>query len=371
PASSYPPPTQLPLLPPVPVSDDDEEPSTVEHLLEKVAQPALKVAGSRRSDPKLKGKSKSSTIPHTASEAALGPKQKALPTLSAQPEPKRQHGWAAGTANYSTDDVDNLLDAVEAVLPLGGLAWIEVAQIFSTRSIPLGHPERSAKLLELKFKQATLIFGNVTIHLQVHVMEQAPYRVLLGRPFDVITKSRITNSTEGHQFISITDPNTGEHTSLLTYPRGCLPHTQQNNKPHISEVLPTSVQELNNEEIQTLYLLKSFKGQDIPEKRTLFELQKQLEEKSPVGQRSCWGWCKYCYRQAPKKTFKDAKKAACEAFDSCPTDVICRFINRSWRFMSAYHQGLTGKAAEWAVHKQKGHWAVSHSAMMHIKAIVS
>ncbi|KXN87105.1 hypothetical protein AN958_09093, partial [Leucoagaricus sp. SymC.cos] len=60
----------------------------------------------------------------------------------------------------------------------------------------------------------------VTIHLQVHVMEQAPYRLLLGRPFDVITESRIANSMEGHQFISITDPNTGEHASLSTYPRG-------------------------------------------------------------------------------------------------------------------------------------------------------
>ncbi|KXN89039.1 hypothetical protein AN958_06390 [Leucoagaricus sp. SymC.cos] len=67
-------------------------------------------------------------------------------------------------------------------------------------------------------KNVPFNFGNVTIHLQVHVMEQAPYRVLLGRPFDVITESWIANSTEGHQFISITDPNTGEHTSLSTYP---------------------------------------------------------------------------------------------------------------------------------------------------------
>ncbi|KXN86542.1 hypothetical protein AN958_09952 [Leucoagaricus sp. SymC.cos] len=96
-----------------------------------------------------------------------------------------------------------------------------------------------------------------------------------------------------------------------------------------------------------------------------FEIARQWHESSN------WGWCKYHYRQAPKKTFKDAKKAAREAFDSCPTDVIHHFINRSWRFMSAYCQGLTGKAAEWAVCKQKGHWAVSHSAMMHIKAIVS
>ncbi|KXN85531.1 hypothetical protein AN958_11172 [Leucoagaricus sp. SymC.cos] len=78
-------------------------------------------------------------------------------------------------------------------------------------------------------KNVPFNFGNVTIHLQVHVMEQAPYRVLLGRPFDVITESGITNSTEGHQFIGITDPNTGECASLSTYPQGCLPHMQEVN----------------------------------------------------------------------------------------------------------------------------------------------
>ncbi|KAF9441615.1 hypothetical protein P691DRAFT_799222 [Macrolepiota fuliginosa MF-IS2] len=64
-----------------------------------------------------------------------------------------------------------------------------------------------------------------------------------------------------------------------------------------------------------------------------------------------WGWYKYCYQQAPKNTFDGAKKATYVAFDACPVD--------SWRFMSAYHVGLTGKAATWAVCKQKGHHSVS------------
>ncbi|THU81204.1 hypothetical protein K435DRAFT_694063, partial [Dendrothele bispora CBS 962.96] len=46
------------------------------------------------------------------------------------------------------------------------------------------------------------------------------------------------------------------------------------------------------------------------------------------------------------------------------------FINRSWRWMSAYRLGLSGKAAEWTVRKQKGHRAVSASAMMHLDAVV-
>ena len=38
--------------------------------------------------------------------------------------------------------------------------------------------------------------------------------------------------------------------------------------------------------------------------------------------------------------------------------------------MEAYQQGLTGKAAEWAVHQQKSHWWVGEQAMMAIEAVV-
>jgi hypothetical protein len=84
-----------------------------------------------------------------------------------------------------------------------------------------------------------------------------------------------------------------------------------------------------------------------------------------------WGWCKYRYRQMEKSTFAAAKKAAHDVLDSCPVDVIRRFINRSYRFMSAYRLGLTGKAAEWAVRRQKQHRQVSQRAMMAIEAVLN
>ena len=71
-----------------------------------------------------------------------------------------------------------------------------------------------------------------------------------------------------------------------------------------------------------------------------------------------------------KSTFEEAKQCAVQQLDACTTEVIHRFINRSWQFMSAYRMGLTGKAAEWAVKKQKGHRQVSHSAMMSIEAVL-
>ena len=84
-----------------------------------------------------------------------------------------------------------------------------------------------------------------------------------------------------------------------------------------------------------------------------------------------WGWCKYRYREEDKKDFQAAKDAAVKYLNACPTDVIRRFINRAWRFMSAYRLGLTGKAAKWAVQKQRQHRQVSHRAMMSIDAVLN
>ncbi|KIK53498.1 hypothetical protein GYMLUDRAFT_178796, partial [Collybiopsis luxurians FD-317 M1] len=55
----------------------------------------------------------------------------------------------------------------------------------------------------------------------------------------------------------------------------------------------------------------------------------------------------------------------------CPVKVIQHLINCSWQFMSAYQLGFTGKAAEWAVQKQKQHWPVSVQAMMQIESVLN
>jgi hypothetical protein len=84
-----------------------------------------------------------------------------------------------------------------------------------------------------------------------------------------------------------------------------------------------------------------------------------------------WGWCKHRYREIYKKRFNKAKKAVHECLDACPVDVIRWFFNRSWRFMDAYKQGLTEKAAEWAVKKQKSHRRVGQQAMISIEALLN
>ena len=72
-----------------------------------------------------------------------------------------------------------------------------------------------------------------------------------------------------------------------------------------------------------------------------------------------------------KKTFQDAKDTVVKYLDACPDVVIRRFINRSWWFMSAYCQRLTGRAADRAVCKQKQHHSISIGALNALEAVAS
>ena len=77
-------------------------------------------------------------------------------------------------------------------------------------------------------KNIPFTLGGVTVLLQVHVMDAAPYTVLLGQPFDTITESRIVNNKEGNQTVCITCLNTGTKIAIPTYKRGELPRKVEN-----------------------------------------------------------------------------------------------------------------------------------------------
>ena len=66
-------------------------------------------------------------------------------------------------------------------------------------------------------KNVPFTLGDVTVLLQAHVMDVVLYKILLGRPFDIITENTIVNNREGNQTINITCPNTGTRAAIPTY----------------------------------------------------------------------------------------------------------------------------------------------------------
>jgi hypothetical protein len=61
--------------------------------------------------------------------------------------------------------------------------------------------------------------GTITIYMQIHIIRDPAYDILLGRPFDVVTESAIKNWRDETQTITIFDPNSTRSSAIPTFPR--------------------------------------------------------------------------------------------------------------------------------------------------------
>lgn len=88
------------------------------------------------------------------------------------------------------------------------------------------HMQSANKQLEKTLglaKDVAFRFNDLTVYLQVHILRNPAYKVLLGRPFDVLTESEIKNKKDGSQMITIRCPNTGTRMVVPTFTRGLPP----------------------------------------------------------------------------------------------------------------------------------------------------
>jgi hypothetical protein len=90
-------------------------------------------------------------------------------------------------------------------------------------TIDMESANRSIKKTLGLAKNVPINCSGITVYLQVHIMSNPAYRVLLGRPFDTITESLVKNERDGSQTLMLTDPNTGERCQMHTYERGKVP----------------------------------------------------------------------------------------------------------------------------------------------------
>lgn len=69
-------------------------------------------------------------------------------------------------------------------------------------------------------RNVPFLIGDITLYLQVHIIQNPTYNVLLGRPFDILTKSVVKNYSNEDQTITISDPNTGQRATIPTIRQG-------------------------------------------------------------------------------------------------------------------------------------------------------
>jgi hypothetical protein len=60
--------------------------------------------------------------------------------------------------------------------------------------------------------------GNITLYMQIHIIRNPAYDILLGRPFDVLTESVIRNYCNEAQTITIHDLNSSRTATIPTIP---------------------------------------------------------------------------------------------------------------------------------------------------------
>jgi hypothetical protein len=121
-------------------------------------------------------------------------------------------------------NVESLLDGGSQIVSMARDTAIEL-KIAWNPEITV-HMESANRALEETLglaKNVPLIFGHIVIYLQVHIIKEPAYKVLLGRPFDSITESLVKNEKNGSQTLTLTDPNTGERCAMNTYERGKQP----------------------------------------------------------------------------------------------------------------------------------------------------
>ena len=121
-------------------------------------------------------------------------------------------------------NVESLLDGGSQIVSMARDTAIEL-KIAWNPEITV-HMESANRALEETLglaKNVPLIFGHIVIYLQVHIIKEPAYKVLLGRPFDSVTESLVKNEKNGNQTLTLTDPNTGERCAMNTYERGKQP----------------------------------------------------------------------------------------------------------------------------------------------------
>lgn len=116
--------------------------------------------------------------------------------------------------------VESVLDSGSQIVSMAldmakdmGLIWDPKIQIFmqsANRTM-----ERSVGLA----RNVPFQWGQLMVYLQVHIIRGPAYKVLLGRPFDALTKSQIDNQEDGGQVITLTDPNSGKVFAVPTFDR--------------------------------------------------------------------------------------------------------------------------------------------------------
>ena len=153
--------------------------------------------------------------------ATLRPGEKPKPIVVA----RESHGLRAIYPLINTVGVtESLLDSGSQIISMARKVAEELGIKWNSEfTIEMESANRSLESTLGLAKNVPFACGAITVFLQVHIMSNPAYKVLLGRPFDIVTESLVKNDKDGGQTLTLTDPNSGERCIMATYERGKPP----------------------------------------------------------------------------------------------------------------------------------------------------
>ena len=126
-----------------------------------------------------------------------------------------------GTEEALLDSSSQIVSMARDIAVEFGLTWNP--DIVINMESAQGHIEPTLGLA----RDVPFQFGDLTILLQIHIINKPAYKILLGRPFDPLTESEVKNKRDGAQTITLHDPASQNKVVLPTYPRGQPPKSQK------------------------------------------------------------------------------------------------------------------------------------------------
>ncbi|KAH8834632.1 hypothetical protein DL96DRAFT_1457386 [Flagelloscypha sp. PMI_526] len=114
--------------------------------------------------------------------------------------------------------VEALVDPGCSIVSMSDKLCRELALVYNPEIVlPLQSANRQVNHTLGLAPNVPFTFGDITLYLQVHIVKNPPFEVLLGRPFDWLTRIVACTYQDGSQGLTITDPNSGRKVTIPSY----------------------------------------------------------------------------------------------------------------------------------------------------------
>jgi hypothetical protein len=116
--------------------------------------------------------------------------------------------------------VECILDSGCQIVAMNSMIWEKLGNNLQVeRALKMEAANSTITKTHGRLRNIRFTFDDIDIYLQVQVMPNAPYDILLGRPFYALTECTTKDFANSDQHLTVTDPNTRQCVMILTKER--------------------------------------------------------------------------------------------------------------------------------------------------------